>query len=362
MGKLHDLAELGQAVWFDYIKRSLITSGELQQLIDEGIRGVTSNPTIFEKAIAGSNDYDDDLKMLAKGGSSVNEIYEKLVGCDIAQTADLFKPVYDRTGGLDGYVSLEVNPKLAYDTPDTIKEARRLFRTLDKPNIMIKVPATDQGIPAIEVLIAEGINVNVTLLFSVDQYGKAAQAYIKGLEKHLSAGGTIEKLSSVASFFVSRVDTSVDAELDKLGSSDLLGKAAIANAKVAYERFKGIFSGRRWEKLAGKGARVQRLLWASTGTKNLKYSDTLYIDGLIGRHTVNTLPPATLDAFLDHGKVSSTLDIGLDEAKDHIKQLTKLGVDLDAITRKLEEDGVASFAKSFESLLNSLAQKKKEVS
>jgi transaldolase len=362
MGKLHDLAELGQAVWFDYIKRSLITSGELQQLIDEGIRGVTSNPTIFEKAIAGSNDYDEDLKMLVKEGISLHEIYEKLVGCDIAQTADLFKPVYDGTGGLDGYVSLEVNPKLAYDTPDTIKEARRLFRTLDKPNVMIKVPATDQGIPAIEVLIADGINVNVTLLFSVDQYAKAAEAYLNGLEKHLSAGGNIEKLSSVASFFVSRVDTSVDAELDKLGSSDLLGKAAIANAKVAYERFKGIFSGRRWERLAGKGARVQRLLWASTGTKNPRYSDTLYIDGLIGLNTVNTLPPATLDAFLDHGKVSSTLDIGLDEAKDHIKQLAKLGVDLDAITRKLEEDGVASFAKSFESLLNSLAQKKKEVS
>jgi transaldolase len=362
MGKLHDLAELGQAIWLDYIQRSLIASGELQKLIEQGVRGVTSNPTIFEKAIAGSHDYDEDLKMFAREGRAIHEIYESLVLCDIARTADLFKPVYDHTGGLDGYVSLEVNPQLAYDTPDTIKEAKRLFNILGKPNVMIKVPATDAGIPAVEALIADGVNVNVTLLFSVDQYGKAAEAYLKGLEKHLSTGGNIGKVSSVASFFVSRLDTSVDTQLEKLGNKDLLGKAAIANAKVAFDRFRGIFTGPRWEGLAGKGARVQRVLWASTGTKNPRYPDTLYVDGLIGEHTVNTLPPATLKAFIDHGKVASTLNIGLDKAKDQIRQLTKLGIDLAGITKKLEEDGVGLFAKSFESLMNSIAQKKKEVS
>ncbi len=361
MGKLHDLADLGQAIWFDYIQRSLISSGELQNLIDQGVRGVTSNPTIFEKAIAGSHDYDDALRRLAKNGKSTQEIYEELVLRDILLTADLFLPVYVNTRGLDGFVSLEVSPKLAYDTDNTVQEGKRLFKALGKPNVMIKVPATDAGIPAVEALIAGGVNVNVTLLFSLSQYVKAAEAYISGLEKHLSAGGDISKIASVASFFVSRVDTSVDAELAKIGNKDLLGKAAIANAKIAYGRFKSIFSGHRWERLAGNGAHVQRVLWASTGTKNPGYSDTLYVDKLIGPHTVNTLPPSTLGMFLDHGQVSPSLEAGLEHAKNLMDQLAELGLNLDAITKKLEEDGVRSFASSFESLLNSIDTKRKEV-
>ncbi|MEN6447255.1 MAG: transaldolase [Syntrophaceae bacterium] len=361
MEKLHDLAGLGQAIWFDYIQRSLITSGELQALIDKGIRGVTSNPTIFEKAIAGSTDYDEDLKRLARNGSSVDEIYENLVLSDISRTADLFRPVYDSTAGQDGYVSIEVSPRLAYDTAKTISEAERLFAALGKPNIMIKVPATDQGIPAVEALISQGINVNVTLLFSVDQYLKAAEAYLKGLERLLASGGDVSRVASVASFFVSRVDTLVDAQLEPTHDTDLPGKIAIANAKVAYWHFHQIFSGERWERLAAKGARVQRLLWASTGTKNPNYPDTLYVDSLIGEHTVNTLPPATLNAFLDHGEVALTLAMGLDEAKAQVGRLEVLGIDLAAVTKKLEEDGVGSFAKSFESLMSSITKKRAEV-
>lgn len=361
MGKLHDLADLGQAIWFDYIQRSLITSGELKALIDKGVRGVTSNPTIFEKAIAGSTDYDEDLKKLARNGSSVDEIYENLVLSDISRTADLFRPVYDSTAGRDGYVSIEVSPRLAYDTAKTISEAERLFAALGKPNIMIKVPATDQGIPAVEALISQGINVNVTLLFSVDQYLKAAEAYLNGLERLLASRGDASRVASVASFFVSRVDTLVDAQLEPIHDTDLLGKIAIANAKVAYGHFHRIFSGERWERLAAEGARVQRLLWASTGTKNPQYPDTLYVDSLIGEHTVNTLPPATLNAFLDHGEVALTLAMGLDEAKAQVGRLEALGIDLAAVTKKLEKDGVGSFAKSFESLMSSITKKRAEV-
>jgi len=360
MTKLHELAGIGQAIWFDYIRRSLITSGEMQSLIETGVRGVTSNPTIFEKAIAGSTDYDADLRDLVKKGKSIDEIYEDLTLWDIAHTADLFRPVYDKTQGLDGYVSLEVDPTLAYDTERTISEARRLFTTLNRPNVMIKVPATKQGIPAVETLIGEGINVNVTLLFSVKFYEEVALAYIAGLEKLAESGGDLSKVASVASFFVSRVDTSVDAALDKIGSNQLQGKIAIANAKLAYEIFHRLFSGPRWEKLAAKGAQVQRLLWASTGTKNPDYSDTLYLDELIGAHTVNTVPPATLQAYLDHGKVLSTLGEGLDDARDQIEKIAHLGIDLDAITDKLQKDGVDSFAKSFESLMSSIGDKSKE--
>ena len=362
MGKLHDLAGLGQAIWFDYIQRSLISSGGLKDLIDQGVRGVTSNPTIFEKAIAGSRDYDDALRRLARAGKSAEEIYEELVLRDILLTADLFLPVYVSTGGLDGYVSLEVSPKLAYDAAKTVEEALRLFKAVGKANVMIKVPATDAGIPAVEALIGKGINVNVTLLFSVDQYVKAAEAYLSGLEQYRAAGGDLGKVGSVASFFVSRVDTAVDAELEKLGNRELRGKAAIANAKVAYQRFKEIFSGPRWEHLAGNGARVQRLLWASTGTKNPGYPDTLYVDGLIGPHTVNTLPPATLGSFLDHGRVAPTLEAGFNLAGSQLEGLSKLGLDLEAITKRLEEEGVGLFAKSFDSLLESISKKMGEVS
>ena len=361
MAKLHTLANMGQAIWFDYIRRSLITSGELQSLIDQGIRGVTSNPTIFEKAIAGSSDYDDDLRALVHNGLSIEEVYEHLALDDIARTADLFRKVYDDTDGLDGYVSIEVSPVLAYDTERTVHEARRLFAALGRPNIMIKVPATAEGVPAIETLIAEGINVNVTLLFSVGRYEEVAHAYLCGLEKYRASGGDIARVASVASFFVSRVDTSLDPELENHGLSDLMGKIAVANAKVAYGLFGGIFSGDRWLALEQQGARPQRLLWASTGTKNPKYPDTLYVDELIGPHTVNTLPPATLQAFLDHGKTESTLGTGLEEARGQISRLAQAGIDLEAVTSKLQKDGVDLFAGSFRSLMDSIAAKRRAV-
>ncbi|HOO45114.1 MAG TPA: bifunctional transaldolase/phosoglucose isomerase, partial [Deltaproteobacteria bacterium] len=361
MTKLQELASMGQAIWFDYIRRNLITSGELRSLIEQGVRGVTSNPTIFEKAIAGSADYDEDLKDLVRSGNSIEEIYERLAIWDISHTADLFRDLYEETRGLDGYVSLEVSPELAYDSGRTISEARRLFRTIDRPNVMIKVPATSQGIPAIETLIGEGINVNVTLLFSVKNYEEVALAYVSGLERLAESGKDLSRVASVASFFVSRVDTSVDAALEKIGNTALQGKLAIANAKIAYEIFKQVFSGERWQKLAEKGAQVQRLLWASTGTKNPAYSDTLYLDELIGPHTVNTVPPATLQAFLDHGKVSSTIETGLDEAHSQVDELARIGIDLDAVTDTLQAEGVASFAKSFESLMNSISIKRREL-
>ena len=305
---LHEVAKLGQAVWLDYIRRALISSGELEVLIEKGIRGVTSNPTIFDKAIAGSADYDEALRSLIKQDKTDREIYEELVLEDIRQTADKLRSVYDKTGGLDGYVSLEVSPALASDTDGTVREAWRLFAQLDRPNVMIKVPATRAGIPAIQTLIGEGVNVNVTLIFSLSHYQPVAEAYISGLEGRLAAGGDVSSLASVASFFVSRVDTAVDSLLDKAGHPELQGRIAISNAKAAYARFQEIFTGERWERLAAHGARKQRVLWGSTGTKNPSYPDTLYVDGLIGPDTVNTVPPATLAAFLDHGKVASTLE------------------------------------------------------
>jgi transaldolase/glucose-6-phosphate isomerase len=358
MTKLHDLTDLGQSVWFDYIRRSFITSGELQALIDQGVRGVTSNPTIFEKAIAGSTDYDADLGRLVDVGKSVEEIYEALALDDIAQAADLMRPVYDGADGADGYVSLEVSPTLANDTGGTVADARRLFAALGRSNVMIKVPATPAGIPAIETLIGEGINVNVTLIFSLVQYQAVAEAYIAGLEKLVAAGGDVSRVDSVASFFVSRVDTAVERALEEIGETELRGKIAIANAKLAYAYFQEVFGGPRWDKLAAQGARVQRPLWASTGTKNPHYPDTLYVDGLIGPHTVNTVPPATLQAFLDHGAAAPTLETGVDEARADLVRLDELGIDLFAITQKLQDDGVASFAKSFESLMASIAEKR----
>ncbi len=381
MTKLHQLADLGQAIWLDYIRRSFITSGDLQALIDDGLRGITSNPTIFEKAIAGSTDYDDDLHRLVDDGESVEEVYEALTLDDIQQAADLLRPVHDATDGADGYVSLEVSPNLAYDTEGTIAEARRLFAELGRPNVMIKVPATPEGIPAIETLIGDGINVNVTLIFSLAQYEAVANAYIAGLEKLAAAGGDpstalrqaqddssgrgLSKVASVASFFVSRVDAAVDHQLDVLtrqypisNTEYLQGRIAIANAKAAYARFRQIFSGERWERLAAQGARVQRPLWASTSTKNPTYPDTLYVDSLIGPDTVNTVPPATLNAFRDHGTVAPTLEASLDEVRANLARLAELDVDLDAITQELLDEGVAKFAQSFESLMATIAEKR----
>ncbi|HNY65317.1 MAG TPA: bifunctional transaldolase/phosoglucose isomerase [Deltaproteobacteria bacterium] len=360
MSKLHTLAQAGQAIWFDYIRRSLITSGEMQALIDQGVRGVTSNPTIFEKAIAGSSDYDEDIKALVKKGTPIEGIYENLALWDIARTADLFRPVYEETRALDGYVSIEVSPTLAYDAQGTVAEARKLFAALARPNIMIKVPATREGITAIETLIDEGINVNVTLLFSVESYKQAAYAYLSGLEKLLAAGRDISSVASVASFFVSRVDTLLDPELEKK-APELAGKIAVDNAKVAYGFFRDLMAGERWQALAARGAMPQRLLWASTGTKNPAYPDTLYIDELVGPHTVNTVPPATLQAFMDHGSVEDRLGSGLDEAKARIGRLEGLGIDLDAVTAKLQQDGVESFAGSFRSLMDSIRAKRREL-
>jgi transaldolase/glucose-6-phosphate isomerase len=367
MTRLQGLAQLGQSVWYDNIRRALLDNGDLQALVEAGVTGVTSNPSIFEKAMAHSADYDEAMAQLVTEGKSEEEIYEALALEDIQRTADLLRPVYERTQGADGYVSLEVSPKLAHDTERTIAEARRLFSALGRPNVMIKVPATPAGIPAIETLIGEGININVTLMFSLVHYDVVAEAYIAGLEVLSASGGNLSKVSSVASFFVSRVDTAVDRQLDELAGSgqsssrSLQGKIAIASAKAAYARFHETFRGERWERLVDQGARVQRPLWASTSTKNPMYPDTMYVDALIGAETVNTVPPATLTAFEDHGTVALTLEADMDEARDQLARLAALGLDLDAITQKLQDDGVAAFAKSFESLMDSIADKRQRL-
>jgi transaldolase len=367
MSKLAELNEKGQSIWFDFIRRSIITSGELERLVDQGVKGVTSNPAIFEKAIAGSSDYDENLKQLIKTDKTIEQIYETLAFEDITMATDVLRTVYDATDAIDGYVSLEVNPHLADDTEQTISEAKRLFETINRPNLMIKVPATPAGIPAITELIGAGVNVNVTLVFGLENYKSVAGAYIEGLEKLAQSGPTvkgghgIDKVASVASFFVSRVDTSVDKALAEMGNTDLQGRIAIANAKVAYAEFKKIFSGPRWQELSGKGAMVQRVLWASTGTKNPEYSDTLYVDELIGPDTVNTLPPATLDSFIDHGNVAETLIEGLDHARQQLATIAELGIDIEAVTHQLQVDGVVAFAKPFDALMQSIAEKREKL-
>lgn len=361
MTRLHELHRMGQAAWFDYISRSLIASGELRKWVDAGVRGVTSNPAIFKKAIAGSDDYDEDIRKLAETGKTVEEIYEVLVLDDIRQAADILRPVYNESGGADGFVSLEVSPELAHDTVKSIAEAKRLFNALARPNVMIKIPATPAGIPAIETAISDGVNVNVTLIFSMAQYEAVAHAYIAGLERRAAAGGDISNIASVASFFVSRVDTAVDSRLAGIGNTDLQGRIAIDNARLAYARFSEIFRGTRWEVLSRAGARVQRPLWASTGTKNPAYSDTLYADTLIGPHTVNTMPPQTLEAFLDHGVVKRTIGHDLDGARERFVRLAELHIDLETVTRQLLDDGVVAFVKPFLALLDSIAEKRDRV-
>jgi transaldolase/glucose-6-phosphate isomerase len=362
MSRLAELSALGQAIWLDYIRRHLITSGGLQEMVDAGVTGVTSNPSIFEKAIAGSSDYDGAIERLAAQGKTVEEIYEDLTVEDIVNACDILRPVYEATSGGDGYVSLEVNPGLARDTQGTVDEAKRLFAAVDRPNLMIKVPATPEGIPAIEMLTAVGVNVNATLIFSAAAYESVAQAYMDGVQSHCKAGGDPARIGSVASFFVSRVDTAVDAKLEALGEKDLLGKIAVANAKVAYARFKELLGGDAWRPLAAKGAMAQRPLWASTGTKNAAYSDILYVDELIGPHTVNTLPPSTLNAFLDHGTPAPTLESGLDEARHALERLDGLGIALDEVTDRLLEEGVNAFAKSFDTLMAVIAEKREQLS
>lgn len=365
---LAQLSRLGQSPWYDQMTRSLVTQGKLKKMIEEdGLRGLTSNPTIFEKAISGSKDYEDALRSLVARGAELAEIYDALVVEDIASAADVFLPVYESTKGEDGFVSIEVSPLLAHDTASTVKEAQQLHARLARPNVMIKVPATPEGLPAIEKLISEGINVNATLIFSVEVYAQVAEAYIKGLELRAARGGAVDRIAAVASFFVSRIDTAVDKKLDEIAkaghpeAAELTGKTAIANAKLAYERFQQLFSGARWEKLAKAGARVQRPLWASTGTKNPKYSDVFYIDPLIGPHTVNTMPPVTYDAFRDHGKAVVTITDDVKGAHEVFDKLKKVGVDLTAVTLELTAAGVKSFADSYNDLIAVIERRRHEV-
>ncbi|HLM58008.1 MAG TPA: bifunctional transaldolase/phosoglucose isomerase [Pyrinomonadaceae bacterium] len=367
---LTEIMKLGQSIWYDNIRRAMLTSGDLARKIEEDdLRGVTSNPTIFEKAITGSTDYDEQMRSLVGAGKSVNDIYEELVVDDIGRAADILRPVYDRTGGLDGYISLEVNPALAYKTQETIDEADRLFKRLGRPNVMIKIPAAQEGLAAIEESIYRGININVTMIFSIENYEQVAEAYIRGLERRAAEGKPVSGISSVASFFVSRVDTAIDADLEyrarHAGSEeekqrliDLCGRAANANAKLAYQRFKEIFHGERFRALKEQGAFVQRPLWASTGTKNPKYSDVLYVDNLIGPETVNTVPPATYTAIRDHGRVAPTLEEGVDEARALIDRLGETGIDIKAVTEKLQQDGLKAFVTSFDTLVESIEAKR----
>ena len=361
--------QLGQSIWYDNIGRGMIESGELQQLIDLGVSGLTANPSIFEKAISGSSDYDDALLRLASEGKSVNEIYETLAMSDIRAAADLLRPAYDASVGADGYASLEVNPHLAGDTAGTVAEARRFFHELDRPNVLIKVPATPEGIPAIRQLIGDGVNVNVTLIFSLDAYLQVQEAYVSGLEDLAGRGGDVSRVASVASFFVSRVDTAVDNALAGLsapngngaGFANLMGQAAVANAKLAYQAFQDTFGSERFARLRERGARVQRPLWASTGTKNPEYSDVLYVDTLLGPDTVNTMPDATMEAFLDHGRAALTVTEGVTEAAASLDGVAAAGVSLDEITAQLLADGVKAFADSFDLLMDNIERKRSQL-
>ncbi len=359
---LKQLVEQGQSPWFDNIHRRMLEDGELQRLVEEdGLRGVTSNPTIFQKAIGGSDAYDAAIAdaLAAEPGLSAEGLFMHLAVADIRAAADVLRPVFERTDGADGFVSMEVSPELARDTEGTIAQARDLYARIDRPNVMIKVPATREGLPAIETLIAEGISVNVTLLFSVARYAEVVEAWLTGLQRRREQGLPLHTVQSVASFFVSRVDNKADPILQAAGSDaarELLGKAAIANARAAYERMQYWLGGPRWPELAAVGARPQRLLWASTGTKNPDYSDVLYVDELIGRHTVTTLPPATWEAFRDHGVASPVLEDG-DDGSATLSALAEQGVDMDAITVQLEDEGVQAFVDSFRDLLGTLENK-----
>lgn len=361
MNPLRGLRDQGQSVWLDYIRRDLMTSGELKRLVEEdGLRGLTSNPSIFESAISRSADYDRSIQAItsAQRDISTQDLFEKLAMEDIQMAADVLKPVHDSSEGTDGFVSLEVSPHLAYDTDGTVAEARRLWHAVQRPNLLIKVPATPEGIPALETLMGEGINVNVTLMFSLAHYEAVAAAYIRGLEHNRHP----EKAASVASFFVSRVDTAVDPLLEKIGTPEALalrGKIAIANSRRVYGRFREIFYGSAFTGQKARGGRVQRPLWGSTSTKNPAYSDVLYVETLIGPDTVNTVPLDTLNAFRDHGQVRPTLLENVEEASQTLGRLPGLGIDLDAITEKLQSDGVAAFAASYDKLLAALEEKRK---
>lgn len=363
------LQKYGQSVWLDYIRRNIILNGDLQKLIDQdGLRGITSNPSIFEKAIAGSNDYTDLLTQLGKQGLPTGQIYERIVVRDIQDSADKLLPVYKSTNRRDGYVSLEVSPTLARDTQGTIEEARRLWKAVNRPNLMIKVPGTPEGVEPVRRLISEGLNINITLLFAQEAYIAVAEAYLDGLEAAFKAGKDISGIASVASFFVSRIDTLVDSNIDErlktaTGSDtqileSLRGKVAIANAKQAYRYYQNMIETPRWKALAAKGAQVQRLLWASTSTKNPKYRDVLYIEELIGPDTVNTIPPATMDAFRDHGVLRRTLDSDLASADKTMSDMEKAGISMKQVTGKLLDDAIRLFDDAFTQLHQVVEQKR----
>src|SRR5437660_5105744 len=369
---LRELKKQGQSLWLDNIRRQLISSGELARLRDEGLTGVTSNPTIFEKAVSGSTDYDEAMVQMVRARKKPDDMLWELMVADVQAAADVFRPVYDRTKGKDGFVSIEVGPTIATNTRRTITFAEYLHDQCRRPNVMVKIPATKEGLPAIFDQISKGHNINITLIFSVDRYMEVVEAYVSGLEKLHKQGGDLSRVASVASFFVSRVDTKVDKVLsEKVGLSTdpaqkrslerLYGKAAIANSKMAYERFQQLFSGPRWEKLRKARARTQRCLWASTSTKDPRYPDTYYVEELIGPDTVDTIPPATLAAFREHGEVRRSLDENVDLARRQLKQLSEVGVDLDQVTHELEIEGVEAFTKSFESLLATLAKASKDI-
>lgn len=368
MNPLQALGESGQSVWLDYIQRKLLATGELRRLVEEdGVTGVTSNPAIFEKAVADSDDYDDvTARMGREGSADPKAVYEAIAMRDIREAADVLRSVYRETGGRDGYVSLEVSPHLAHDTEGTVAEARRLWDSVSRDNLLIKVPGTPEGVPAIERLIGEGISVNVTLLFAREAYEQVAQAYLRGLAKAAADGRDLSRIASVASFFISRIDTLADQKIearieaaDEAGRErlrELMGKAAIANAKLTYRRYKEIMQGEGWQALAGRGARPQRLLWASTSTKNPDYRDVLYVEELVGEDTVNTVPPATLDAFRDHGKVRKSLEEDVEGASETMAALERAGVSMREVTDQLLEDGVRLFSDAFDKLLATIEE------
>jgi transaldolase len=362
---LHQLSDLGQSVWVDSLSREWLETGELERLMrEDAVVGVTSNPTIFQKALAAEGWYDDQLREVMNEENDPKEIFFRLAVDDIQRACDLLRPVWDAGGGQDGYVSFEVEPGLAYEQRATIDQALRFHEWIDRPNLFVKIPATEPGLGAIEECIARGRSINVTLIFSLDRYAEVAEAYIRGLERLLESGGDPSPIASVASFFVSRVDTEADKRLEAIGTDDALalcGKLAVANAKLAYQRYKEIFSGARWERLAAAGASPQRCLWASTSTKNPEYRDVMYVEELIGPETVNTMPKETIEAFQDHGRVALTLETGLDDARRLFDDLARLGVDYDDVTETLEREGVEKFADSFAGLLDGIRAKQGEL-
>ncbi len=370
---LIELTNLGQSIWYDNIERRLMTSGGLKRMIEEDeVRGVTSNPAIFEKAISGSGDYLDQIRELVAQHKSSTEIYEALAIADIQNAADILAPVFDKTQGKDGFVSLECSPLLAHETSATIEEARRLWREVARKNVMIKIPGTPAGMPAIEQCIYEGININITLLFSLAAYEKTMEAYIRGLERRAAEGKPVDRIASVASFFVSRIDTNVDKRLEHMAAENtseeqkaklrsIAGRIAIANAKVAYQRFKEVFHGPRFAALKQGGAQVQRPLWASTSTKNPAYADVYYVEALIGAETVDTVPPATLKAFRDHGRARLTIEENLDQERAVLAQLEEVGISLDEVTAQVLDDAVRLFVEPFEKLIQSIAARSTEI-